>query len=75
MTRFLFVGDVMNVHVMCFYWRYTVIGDTLLLAIRCGWCRQRFYWLVICGGWLFVVAFVLFFKRLPQAFVLDFGHF
>lgn len=51
MTRFLLVGDVMNVHVMCFYW------------------------LVICGGWLFVMAFVLFFKRLPQAFVLDFGHF
>ena len=57
MTWFLFVGDVMNVHVMCFYWRYAVAGaDSGFI------------------GWLFV-AFVLFFKRLPQAFVLDFGHF
>lgn len=57
MTRFLFVGDVMNVHVMCFYWQYVVAG------VDSGFI-----------GWLFV-AFVLFFKRLPQAFVLDFGHF
>lgn len=50
MTRFLFVGDVMNVHVMCFYWRYAVIGDTLWLVQTAVLLVGHLWGLAICCG-------------------------